>query len=239
MRLLDLTLHSAEENLALDEALLDEAEQSEQPMEMLRLWESPEPVVVLGRGSQAAREVHLAGCRQRAIRVLRRSSGGAAVIIGPGSLMYALVLSYEQRPALRALDAAHRFVLDTLVEALRPLASDLARRGTSDLALGEKKFSGNSLRCKRRHFLYHGTLLYDLHLPLLDECLNSPPRQPTYRRGRSHAEFVTNLPASGTVLRKALIAAWNAHEVVGDWPSERVRRLVATRYSQAEWNHQL
>ncbi len=34
------------------------------------------------------------------IPVLRRASGGAAIVIGPGCLMYALVLSYELRPSL-------------------------------------------------------------------------------------------------------------------------------------------
>ena len=41
MKLLDLTLETPAENLALDEALLEEAEQSTKPTEVLRLWESP------------------------------------------------------------------------------------------------------------------------------------------------------------------------------------------------------
>jgi lipoate-protein ligase A len=236
MRLLDLTLGTPEENLALDEALLDEAEEAQWPRETLRLWESSEPVVVVGRSSQAALEVNLAACHDRGIRVLRRSSGGAAIVAAPGSLMYAVVLSYESRPALRSLDEAHRFVLGTLAEALLPLAGGVRRQGTSDLTLGESKFSGNSMRCKRRNFLYHGTLLYDFPLPLIGECLSMPPRQPEYRRQRAHQEFVTNLPASAAALRAALQAAWGAWETVDDWPRQRVRQLVASRYGQAEWN---
>ncbi len=238
MRLLDLTLASAEENLAVDEALLEEAEDAPRPLETLRLWESAEPVVVVGRSSQLALEVNLPACHQRSIRVLRRASGGAAVVTGPGSLMYAVVLSYELRPAVHAVDEAHRFVLATLVEALRPLVPGVTRRGTSDLALGDRKFSGNSLRSKRRNLLYHGTLLYDFPLPLLDECLAMPPRQPEYRRQRTHGQFVTNLPATAASLRKALIAAWSARETTGDWPRQRVRELVAARYGRPEWNSQ-
>ncbi len=95
MRLLDLTLETAEENLALDEALLDEAEAGREPREVLRIWESPRPLVVLGRSSQVSHEVELAFCRQQGIPVLRRASGGAAIVAGPGSLMYAVVLSYD------------------------------------------------------------------------------------------------------------------------------------------------
>jgi len=52
MKLLDLTLPSPAENLALDEALLDAAEAGEMADEVLRFWESPQPLVVVGRSSQ-------------------------------------------------------------------------------------------------------------------------------------------------------------------------------------------
>ncbi len=202
MDLFDLTLPTPEENLALDEALLERAEESEPPREMLRIWEPSEPFVVLGRSSQAEREVNLDVCRKQGVRVLRRTSGGAAVVVAPGSLMYAVVLSYERRPALQSLDEAHRFVLQTMLEAIRPLVADAAHRGTSDLALGTQKFSGNSVRCKRRSLLYHGTLLHAMDLALVEQCLAMPPRQPDYRQNRGHAEFVTNLPIDAAALRQ-------------------------------------
>jgi lipoate---protein ligase len=236
MRLLDLTLPTAEENLALDEALLEEAEVAQEPRETLRIWESPEPVVILGRSSQVAMEVNQAGCQARGMRVLRRASGGAAIVAGPGSLMYAVVLDYRARPSLRAVDAAHRFVLDTLIAALRPLTAGVKRQGTSDLTLGDAKFSGNSMRCKRQTMLYHGTLLYHFPLQLISECLPMPPRQPDYRRQRNHAEFITNLPASAPAIRAALIAGWKANEPCDDWPRQRVHNLVASRYSRPDWN---
>jgi lipoate-protein ligase A len=238
MRLLDLTLPTPEENLALDEALLDEAEAADSPGEVLRFWESPRPFVVLGRSSQAEQEVNLDYCRAHDIPVLRRTSGGAAVLVGPGSLMYALVLSYDARPELRMLDVAHRFVRGTMVQALRPLVPEIVHRGTSDLAIGDRKCSGNSLRCKRRNFVYHGTLLYACDLALVEQCLAMPPRQPEYRQGRPHGAFVGNLPVPADALRRALIAAWQARTTDFEYPRERVRRLVATRYSQDGWNQQ-
>jgi lipoate-protein ligase A len=238
MDLFDLTLPTPEENLALDEALLERAEESESPREMLRTWETSEPFVVLGRSSQATREVNLEVCRQRGIRVLRRTSGGASVVVAPGSLMYAVVLSYERRPALHSLDEAHRLVLQTMLKAIRPLVADAAHCGTSDLALGTQKFSGNSVRCKRRSLLYHGTLLYAMDLSLVGECLAMPPRQPDYRQNRGHAEFVANLPIDAAALRKALITAWQAEPTKNDWPRERVRQLVQERYGRKEWNLQ-
>ncbi len=67
MRLLDVTLDSPEENLALDEALLAEADAAVEPLETLRFWEAREAVVVVGRNSRLAEEVNLEACRRRGV----------------------------------------------------------------------------------------------------------------------------------------------------------------------------
>jgi lipoate---protein ligase len=236
MELLDLTLDTPAENLALDEALLDEAEQSEHPRECLRLWESDRPIVVVGRNSRVELEVHEDACRAAGVPVLRRTSGGCAIVAGPGCLMYALVLSYELRPELRMLDVAHRFVLETIAAGLRPLMPSVERRGTSDLALGELKFSGNSVRCRRKTILYHGTLLYDFPLELVSKYLKMPPKKPDYRGDREHESFLANLPVGGDALRQRLVLAWDATTPHGEWPRKRVEQAVAERYGQEHWN---
>ncbi|HEX5445784.1 MAG TPA: lipoate--protein ligase family protein [Pirellulales bacterium] len=241
MRLLELTLPTPEENLALDEALLDAAEEiaergGGQPCESLRLWEPARPLVVIGRSSSVAAEVNADFCRREGVPILRRSSGGAAIVSGPGCLMYAVVLNLELRPALRAIDAAHAFVLGTLAAALRRHGLAAEQCGISDLAIGGLKFSGNSMRVRRSHLLYHGTLLYDFPLPLIASCLRLPLRQPDYRAGRAHEAFVTNLPVPAEKLRAIAKTAWPVSGVATDWPAHRVVELVDTKYSRPEWN---
>ena len=68
MQLLDLTYPTPAENLACDEALLDEAEAGERADEVLRLWESPQPMVVVGRSSHVAAEVRRDECGDAAFR---------------------------------------------------------------------------------------------------------------------------------------------------------------------------
>lgn len=234
MQFLDLTLPTLAENLALDEALLDAAETSSAAGECFRLWEGAEVAVVLGRSSRRAMEANLAACELNAVPVLRRCSGGCAVVIGPGCLMYSVVLSYERRPELRSLDEAHRFVLGNVQRAID--GSQL--KGTSDLVWRARKFSGNSLRCKRSHLLYHGTLLYDFPLHLIGDYLRTPPREPEYRAGRGHLQFVGNVPVAGATLRAALQESLNAIETYNVWPRELTQRLVDERYSQAAWNEE-
>jgi lipoate-protein ligase A len=239
MRYLDLTLSSLAENLALDEALLDEAEVADEPKETLRIWESPEPGVVVGRSSRVAIEVRGDECRKMNVPVLRRISGGAAVVVGPGCLMYALVLSFRLRPQLRNIDQAHASVLGAIAAALRPTVPDIAMRGTCDLAVNDKKFSGNAVRCRRNNLLYHGSLLYDFPLELIGRLLAVPPRRPEYRQDREHDAFVMNLPMDAAALRSALRSTWNADEPCAEWPRAETARLVAVKYSRGDWNEQL
>jgi lipoate-protein ligase A len=238
--LLDLTLPTPEENIALDEAILDAAENRDNRFDarrgVLRLWESPQPLVVIGRSSRREQEVDREVCEVDEVPVLRRSSGGAAIVAGPGCLMYAVVLSYEEHPHLRALEVAHAHVLRHVQMAVSKLVPETRMNGTSDLEWRGQKFSGNSLRCKREHLLYHGTLLYDFPLPLISRYLKTPPRQPDYRHGRDHDAFVTNLPCTAAMLRRELIAAWKADEPLAAWPAERTAKLVADRYSRESWH---
>ncbi len=239
MQLLDLTLDTPAENLALDEALLEEAEASGTMVGTLRLWEPRQHMVVVGRSSRVELEVNREACEAQGIPILRRSSGGAAIVTGPGCLMYSVVLSYAEHPALRSIDKAHRFVLDRNAQAINEVVSGAEYCGLSDLAIDGRKFSGNSLRCKQSHLLYHGTLLYDFPLDLIGECLKSPPRQPEYRAERSHADFVMNLPADAASLRRSLIKAWRAETVLKDWPRELTEKLARERYAQDDWNLRL
>jgi len=85
MQRLELTLSTPAENVALDEALLAWAESGHEDREVLRLWESPQPVVVVGRSSRMTAEVDVNRCQELGVPIVRRSSGGAAIVAGPGS----------------------------------------------------------------------------------------------------------------------------------------------------------
>jgi lipoate-protein ligase A len=212
---LALTLETPAANLALDEQLLAWAESEDVADGLLRLWESAQPIVVMGRSSPE-REVHSEACRRDGVPILRRASGGSSVVLGPGCLAYALILARRRHSELRGVDGAHHFALDRLVAALAPLADGVARAGTSDLVLPSspseppRKFSGNSLRIKRTHLLYHGTILYDFALANVARWLAAPQRAPEYRRSRDHGAFLINFPATRTALEQALINAWQA-----------------------------
>jgi lipoate-protein ligase A len=235
MLFLDLTLPTIEENLALDEALLLEAEAG-QDGEFLRLWEWPTPAVVLGAGCKLAQDIHESSCLADGIPILRRSSGGGTVLLGSGCLLYTLVLPFAHDTSLKGVGHSYGFLLGRIRDALTELVPGIEHAGTSDLAIGGRKFSGNAQQRKRSHLLHHGTLLYDFALPLIGRYLRQPARQPEYRAGRDHLAFVMNLPVSAAALRSRLRAAWPADVELTAWPRELVARLVAEKYGQASWH---
>jgi lipoate-protein ligase A len=233
---------SAAKNLAYDEALLEVIEASDGPVEeVLRVWEMPTYCVVLGRSSVAAQESISANCEKMNIPVLRRCSGGATILAGSGCLMYSVVLSLEDRPELSMIDGAHDFVMDRLLAATDECGITAQRKGICDLVFEHKKFSGNAMRLKRRSLLYHGTILYSMDIRLVDSLLGKPAREPEYRDGRSHGEFVGNVPISKGTLIRTLRTAFDANEDWSDFPQRQLLEIKANqmlqqRYSLSEWN---
>jgi lipoate-protein ligase A len=223
-----------EENLALDEALLLQAESGDGG-EVLRLWEWGPPAVVLGAGGRLAADVNEAACLQDQVPILRRASGGGTVLVGTGCLIYTLVLAYERAPELGDVGASYVHILDQMSNCLGGLVPGMGRAGTSDLAVGGRKFSGNAQQRKRDHLVHHGTLLYGFDLDLVGRYLHLPERQPDYRRGRDHTEFLMNLPLEVSELKYGLRQCWQAHVETLTWPAEVVGQLVAEKYGQADW----
>jgi lipoate-protein ligase A len=234
MDFLDLTLPTAAENLALDEALLLEAGTG-RGGEVLRLWEWRQYAVVLGAGCVVADDVDEAACAADGVPLLRRASGGGTVLLGPGCLCFSLVLSYERGPALQEITPSYAYILGRVRESLVGLLPTIEQAGTSDLAVAGLKFSGNAQQRKRNHLLHHGTLLYDFDLSQIGRYLRMPDRQPNYRDGRDHAAFVRNLPAAAHELRERLRDGWQVDREQTDWPREAVGRLTEEKYARSEW----
>src|SRR5512137_2540996 len=117
MKLCDLTLGTPEENLACDEVLLDLCEAGDSD-ELLRLWALPRYFVVLGYGNKAATEVNLDFCRKLNIPVLRRCTGGGAVLQGPGVLNYSLILEIPNTGPLAHISDTNVFIMEKHRDAL-------------------------------------------------------------------------------------------------------------------------
>jgi lipoate-protein ligase A len=244
MKLLDLTLPSPAENLACDEALLDTAEAGDGE-EVLRFWEPREHFVVVGYANKVATEVNVATCEARGIPVLRRCSGGGTVVQGPGCLNYTLVLRITADGPLHNIAIANQFIMRQTRAAIQSLfpksetrnpRPEIAIRGHTDLAISERKFSGNSQRRRKHFLLFHGTFLLNFELALVGELLPMPSKQPDYREHRAHTEFLTNLNVPANEVKAVLREAWMAAVPLKKSPLEKITALARDKYATREWN---
>ena len=228
---LDPALH-----LAWEEAALDAVDAREMPS-CLWFWESTRPFVVLGYGQEAAREVDLEACLTDGVPVLRRCSGGGAVVQGIGCLNYGLALPIDPDGPTASIASTNGWIMERQRKAVESvLGTPVLRRGDTDLAIGDRKFSGNAQRRKRHALLFHGTILVGFDLASISRWLRFPSLQPAYRAGRSHPEFVANLGIGTEAVRTALAMEWNAAPSEPPDFTARIAELMAARYGDPRWH---
>jgi lipoate-protein ligase A len=185
-------LQAVAENLAIDEKMVRAA--AAENRSVLRLWWGDQATVVIGTSEKPERQANLSECERRGVAVLRRTSGGGTVLQTRGVFNYSLTAPAPQSRDIRGLFALGATLL---IEALARLNLQGEYRGTSDVAVNGRKISGNAQAWRRGGVLLHGTLLHELDLELVEACLQHPPREPDYRLGRPHRDFLTTLRREG------------------------------------------
>jgi len=215
MLLKDISLKSPQENILYDEVLLHLAERGK-ASEVLRFWESQEYFIVLGRIGKEQEDVKISEVRKDRIVVLRRSSGGGTVLQGKGCLNYSLVLSKERHPQITDLRKSYKVILGKVIETLKQLGVKAMFNPISDIALveNERKISGNAQKRSKKYILHHGTILYDFDIEMIERYLKIPKDIPNYRRGRTHFDFVANVPLAVDDIKDGLMKKFqvDAHE---------------------------
>lgn len=241
--LIDRTLPTIEANLALDEALLIACEDlGAGPT--LRFWESPYRAVVLGASSRRFDDVEIEHCEADGVVLSRRSSGGGTVLLGPGVLCVTVVLPVGADARYAAVDEAQVAVLGEVADALASPELPVVVQGSGDLTLRGRKFAGSAQRRLRKFFMVHASLLVDFPLDLISRYLKTPKRQPAYRVGRSHGEFVCNLPVGRPAVVGALSDAWRRRAgggplTAGSGLDELVNELVGSKFGDPAWVNRL
>jgi lipoate---protein ligase len=217
--------------LACDELLLLEAE-TRPEAEILRFWLPSETGVVAGYSNQPAREINLAACGESKIPVYRRMSGGGTVVQGPGCLNLTVIAPIQFRPEYSTAGGTSRAIALRMIDALRPLlpGRTLALGGDGDLAMDGRKVLGSAQKRLVRCFLFHASLLLDMDIELITQLLPPPSKEPPYRAGRNHRDFLTNLHLPAETVITAIAGAWGP-AVSRPYPdAAAVNRLAAEKY---------
>lgn len=145
--------------------------------------------IVLGKSLDLEAEVFA----HKGPAVYRRISGGGSVLHSRGNLNYSLFLSLEAFPELMNVSLSYERILGAVAAGLGRFTG---QKGYSDLTVknrgDDRKFSGNAQCRKRGWIMHHGTLLYSKDaIRRVPFYLKPPPKEPDYRKGRSHRDFMT------------------------------------------------
>ena len=199
-----MTIATVHRELALDLAGLAEAESS--GIAAFRVWTTDEPVVIVGRSVSIEEEVQVQFCHREGIEIVERPSGGRSVLIGPGTAQYSFTLPYSLDDELGSISGSKSFC-NRLLRSGSPELSALSEDASGDLLLGSRKVAGLALKRGRNAMLLHGTILVAADLDLIAQALQHPKREPAYRAGRSHEDFLENI---GRLDSARLVAAVNS-----------------------------
>lgn len=192
----EVLLGSADEvlrGIESDFALLDAVEGGGPAS--VHVWTSATSAVVLGVSLDAEQEADLDACRERGVAVVRRASGGGAVVVGPGTVQVAFAFPHAISPLLATIEGTKRYCAGLMIEALGRAGcnASLEVDRSGDLRHEDRKVAGVALARRRSASLLHATLLVEADLALLGAVLRHPAREPDYRGGRRHEDFVANV----------------------------------------------
>jgi lipoate-protein ligase A len=87
---------------------------------------------------------------------------------------------------------------EKIIRALRGLGiKNLSANGISDICIGNQKILGSSIYRNKDRVFYHGVLNRAESVDVIERYLKHPLREPGYRDGRRHKDFVTSLSQQG------------------------------------------
>ncbi|HWV50215.1 MAG TPA: biotin/lipoate A/B protein ligase family protein [Microbacterium sp.] len=231
-------------NLALDEVLTSRVGEGRR-RPTLRIWEWNESAVVIGSFQSYRNEVDPEGAARHGFDVVRRISGGGAMLMAAGQIItYSLYVPASLVQGLTFADS-YAFLDDWVLQALRSLGIDATYQPLNDIASPTGKIGGAAQkRLANGGVLHHATLSYDIDGQVMTEVLRigreklsdkgttsaakrvDPLRSQT---GLSRAEIIERFKDTFRSLTKAETGAITADEYAD------AEALVASKFSTDAW----
>lgn len=158
-------------NLALDEVLTARVGDGRR-RPTLRIWEWDESAVVIGSFQSLRNEVDPDGAARHGFDVVRRISGGGAMMMAAGQIItYSLYVPAALVSGMTFADS-YAFLDDWVLQALRSLGIEATYQPLNDIASPTGKIGGAAQkRLANGGVLHHATLSYDIDGDMMTEVL--------------------------------------------------------------------
>ncbi|MEV7694661.1 biotin/lipoate A/B protein ligase family protein [Microbacterium sp. NPDC089189] len=231
-------------NLALDEVLTTRVGDGRRNP-TLRLWEWDESAVVIGSFQSYRNEVDPEGAARHGFDVVRRISGGGAMMMGAGSIVtYSLYVPASLVAGMTFADS-YAFLDDWVLQALRSIGVDATYQPLNDITSPQGKIGGAAQkRLANGGVLHHATLSYDMDGQVMTEVLRIGREKLSDKGTVSAAKRVDPLRRQTGLPREAIIerfietfthlyGATEGHITEEEYAEAEA--LVATKFATDAW----
>lgn len=240
MRIVWSHSHSPYFNLATEEYLFSRCKGD------FLLFYVNNPSVIVGANQVLANEVNVSFCKTNKVEIARRMSGGGTVFHDAGNLNYCFITDKN----------AEKAAMDT--DFLKPIVEVLAKFGIpaqvgkrKDLWLPNGfKISGTASHIARNRILFHGTLLYDAQIDVLQKVLTVKEKILQVKGIASVPSPVKNIKTYLTenvfkaeekeIFFNQLVQSMADYfqvkiEILSMEEMEEIEKIAATKYQKEEW----
>ncbi|GAB3120345.1 lipoate--protein ligase family protein [Glaciibacter psychrotolerans] len=231
-------------HLALDEVLAAEVGEGRRKP-TLRIWEWDESAVVIGSFQSLKNEVDPEGAAKYGFDVVRRISGGGAMMMEKGAVItYSLYVPAELVQGMSFADS-YAFLDSWVLEALKSLGIDASYQPLNDITSPTGKIGGAAQkRLGSGAVLHHVTMSYDMDGDVMAQVLrigreklsdkgiaSAAKRVDPLRRqtGLSRAEIIDRMKQTFAKLYRTVPGDITAAEY------ERAEHLVTEKFATEEW----
>lgn len=124
-----------------------------------------EPTVIIGRNQLIHKEIDVEFCNANSIKIVRRKSGGGAVLADMNNIMFSYICSSDN------VSSTFNRYTGLLCNALRSFGLEAKDTSRNDILIGDRKVSGNSYYHINGRSIVHGTMLYSFDSSLMSKVL--------------------------------------------------------------------
>ncbi|MGJ0389508.1 lipoate--protein ligase family protein [Microbacterium sp. CGR1] len=219
-------------NLALDEVLTSRVGEGRR-RPTLRIWEWDQSAVVIGSFQSYRNEVDPAGAARHGFDVVRRISGGGAMLMAAGQIItYSLYVPASLVQGMTFADS-YAFLDDWVLQALRSLGIDAIYQPLNDIASSSGKIGGAAQkRLANGGVLHHATLSYDIDGQMMTEVLRIGREKLSDKGTTSAAKRVDPLRSQTGLARAEIIERFK--DTFRSLTSAEDGAITADEYADAE-----
>lgn len=153
-------------------------------------WIPDKKYLILGASNSAEESLITENVNADNIQVYKRPSGGQSVLLSPKTLVISALLTDQNFSSKEIFRKTNSLI----IAGLKYFSTEtFSLCGISDIAIGDKKILGSSMYHSKDKYFYHAVLNISESTDVISKYLKHPSKEPDYRRGRNHSDFITSL----------------------------------------------